>query len=238
MQSLSQFQPRSQSSFTHSRMPQHYFNYRSVVGKLNHLARTTRPDILTRLPNFQLTQGSLTGMPSSTWFATSRKTRDLEIRFTPDLEKGFECYCNTNFSGTWTVSIADVDPSTLKSHSRWFIFYAGCPIIWALKLQTQTALTTTEAEYIAMSMSLRDVILIMELVKEMKEHDIPVICSKPYVYCKVLEDTQELLILPGFQSFALALSTSTCVAIIFMIMSIKDLSRSSQLVYLTRLLTY
>ena len=26
------------------------------------------------------------------------------------------------------------------------------------------------------------------LIKEMKEHNIPVICTKPYVYCKVFED--------------------------------------------------
>ncbi len=56
------------------------------------------------------------------------------------------------------------------------------------KLQTQTALSTTEAEYIAMSMSLCDGILIMELINEMKEHNIPVICTKPYVCCKVFED--------------------------------------------------
>jgi hypothetical protein len=55
------------------------------------------------------------------------------------------------------------------------------------------ALSTTEAEYIAMSMSLRDVIPIMELIKEMKEHHIPVICTKPYVCCKVFEDNSGAL---------------------------------------------
>jgi hypothetical protein len=50
------------------------------------------------------------------------------------------------------------------------------------------ALSTTEAEYIAMSMALRDVIPIMGLIKEMRERNIPVICTKPYVYCKVFED--------------------------------------------------
>ena len=43
-----------------------------------------------------------------------------------------------------------------------------CPIIWASKLQSQVALSTTEAEYIAMSMALRDVIPVMELLNEMK----------------------------------------------------------------------
>jgi hypothetical protein len=122
-----------------------------------------------------------------------KKTRDLGIRFALNPEKGFECYCNSDFSGNWTASIADVDPSTSKSCSGWVVFYARCPIIWASKLQTQTALSTTEAEYIAMSMSLRDVIPIMELIKEMKEHNISVICTKPYIYCKVFEDNSGAL---------------------------------------------
>jgi hypothetical protein len=65
--------------------------------------------------------------------------------------------------------------------------------MWASKLQTQTALSTTEAEYIAISMALRNVIPIMELIKEMKGHHILVICTKPYVYCKVFEDNSGAL---------------------------------------------
>ncbi len=40
------------------------------------------------------------------------------------------------------------------SQSGWIIFYAGCPISWASKLQYQVALSTTKAEYIAMSQAL------------------------------------------------------------------------------------
>ena len=110
-----------------------------------------------------------------------KKTWDLGIRFKPNLKKGFECYCNADFCGNWNRTFAAIDPSTSKSQSGWVIFYAGCPIIWASKLQTQTSLSTTEAEYISLSMSLC-------LIKEMRERDIPVICTKPYVYCKVFKD--------------------------------------------------
>jgi hypothetical protein len=44
-----------------------------------------------------------------------------------------------------------------------------------------------------MSMALCDVIPIMELIIEMKDHPIPVICTKPYVYCKVFEDNSGAL---------------------------------------------
>jgi hypothetical protein len=122
-----------------------------------------------------------------------KKLRDLGIHFKPKPIKGFECYCDAEFSGNWTSTIADVDPSTSKSCSGWAVFYAGRPIIWASKLQSQTALSTTEAKYIAMLMSLRDVIPIMELIQEMKSHNIPVICTKPYIYCKVFDNNSGAL---------------------------------------------
>jgi hypothetical protein len=72
------------------------------------------------------------------------------------------------------------------------------------KMQSQVALSTTEAEYIAMSMALRDVIPVMNLIKEMREQNIPVICTKPYVYCKVFEDNSgalELARLPKLRPY-------------------------------------
>ena len=81
----------------------------------------------------------------------------------------------------------------LLSHSGWIIFYAGCPVSWASKLQLQVALSTTEAEYIAMSKSLCDVIPVMNLLQEMREQDFQVICTKPHEYCKVFEDNSGAL---------------------------------------------
>jgi hypothetical protein len=75
----------------------------------------------------------------------------------------------------------------------WIVFYAGCPVCWASKLQSQVALSTTEAEYIAMSMALRDVIPVMNLIGEMKNKGFQVICTQPYVYCTVFEDNSGAL---------------------------------------------
>ncbi len=81
-----------------------------------------------------------------------------------------------------------MDPNTSKSQSRWVVFYAGCPIIWLFKLQSQTTQSTTEAEYIAMSMAFCGIIPIMDLIQEVKDCHIPVICSKPHIYWNVFED--------------------------------------------------
>jgi hypothetical protein len=118
---------------------------------------------------------------------------DLGLKFKPDPKKGFECYRDANFSRNWNKAFASVDHSTAKSQSGWIIFYAGCPISWASKLQSQVALSTTEAKYIAMSQSLRDVIPVMSLLQEMREQDYQVICTKPHVYCKVFEDNSGAL---------------------------------------------
>ena len=113
------------------------FNYRSVVGKLNYLAQTTRPDIMYathQIAKFSADPREPHGDAIIYLVRYLKKSRDIGICFTPNSKKEFECYCNADFSGNWTASIADVDPSTSKSCSGWVIFYAGCPIIWASKL--------------------------------------------------------------------------------------------------------
>jgi hypothetical protein len=55
--------------------------------------------------------------------------------------------------------------STFTSH--YVILYQGCPIHWGSKLQTEIALSTTEAEYIALSMGARELIPIRHLLREL-----------------------------------------------------------------------
>ena len=55
---------------------------------------------------------------------------------------------------------------TSKSRSGWIVCFAGAPITWASKIQTIMALSITEAEYIALSTSLREVIPLMGMLKE------------------------------------------------------------------------
>jgi hypothetical protein len=117
-----------------------------------------------------------------------KKTHGLGLKFKPDPKRFFECYCDTDFSGYWKREFAPVDPSTAKSRSRWITFYAGCLVSWASKLQSQIALSTTKAKYIAMSQALHEVIPILNLLQDMREQNFKVDCIEPYVYCKVFED--------------------------------------------------
>ncbi len=115
------------------------FNYRSVVGKLNYLAQTTWPDIvyaMHQVAKYLSNPRTSHGEAVLYLICYLKKTRELGLRFKPDPNKGFECYCDTDFSGLWNKALAPVDPSTSKSRSGWIIFYAGCPVSWASKLQS------------------------------------------------------------------------------------------------------
>ena len=172
------------------------FDYRSVTGKLNYLAQTSRPDIMYavhQIAKFSADPRMPHGEAIIYLVRYLMRSRDIGIRFSPNPSKGFECFCDADFAGNWNKDVAEHDPSTAKSRSGWIIFYAGCPIIWASKLQSQVALSTMEAEYIALSMSLRDVLPIMFLLDEMRERNFQVICTAPHVYCKVFEDNSGAL---------------------------------------------
>ena len=60
-------------------------------------------------------------------------------------------------------------------------------------MQTLIALSTTEAEYIALSTALREVISLMHLLNELKQRKFPVIHRTPKVTCKVFEDNKSCL---------------------------------------------
>ena len=45
----------------------------------------------------------------------------------------------------------------------------GCPISWSSRLQSEIALSTMEAEYVAMSMAMKDLIPLQRIVKTIME---------------------------------------------------------------------
>ena len=76
-----------------------------------------------------------------------------------------DCYVNADFAGLWGVE-SDQDPVSVKSCSGYLITFMNCPLLWVSKLQSQIALSTMESEYIALSQSMRDLIAVREVLKE------------------------------------------------------------------------
>ena len=71
--------------------------------------------------------------------------------------------------------------------------YAGCPIVWCSKLQTEIALNTTEAEYIALSKVMREVLPIMRLMKEL-DGVLQLNANRPDFFCQVFEDNRSAIV--------------------------------------------
>ena len=71
--------------------------------------------------------------------------------------------------------------------------YRGCPILWNSKLQSEIKLSTTEAEYVALSQALREVIPMIELMEEVQAKCPEISWARPMVKCKVFEDNSGAL---------------------------------------------
>ena len=77
-------------------------------------------------------------------------TRKEGIVYNPDTSKGFKCYVDADFAGGWQEANADNADNVILLTGM-VIMYANCPIFWRSSLQTEIALSTSEAEYIALS---------------------------------------------------------------------------------------
>ena len=106
--------------------------------------------------------------------------------------KGLECFVDADWAGNWHEDFSD-DPGCANSRTGYLITYAGCPLIWASKMQSLIALSTTEAEYIALSTALREVIHLMHLLDEIKQLGFPVLHRTPRITCKTFEDNKSCL---------------------------------------------
>ncbi len=91
--------------------------------------------------------------------------KDIGMKYTPDSTKGIEVYVNADFAGDWDPG-DPLNSENIYSRTGYVIQYAGCPIHWQSKLQTEIALSTAEAEYIALSQALRKTLPLTNLMKE------------------------------------------------------------------------
>jgi hypothetical protein len=85
------------------------------------------------------------------------------------------------------------DVNTAKSRIGYIISFSGCPITWASKLQTQIVFITIEAEYIALSQSLREVIPMSNLLMKISRSVMCSYSTTPKLYCKSFEENSGAL---------------------------------------------
>jgi hypothetical protein len=154
------------------------FHYRSVVGKTNFLEKLTRPDIAVTthqcaqfLSDPKQSHVDALGYVGNCLIGT----KDEGIYLNPCHDKSFECWVGADFLGQYVKGAfpMHLDAMTAKLRTGFLITYAGCPITWGSKLQRESALSTTESEYMGISESFRSLLPMMGLLDQAREKGVP-----------------------------------------------------------------
>ena len=86
-------------------------------------------------------------------------TSDQGIIFTPTTVFKVDFHMDADFAGLHGREPQDLSASAC-SHTGYIMFFCSCPLIWKSQLQTETALSTVHAEYVALSSAIRKLITI------------------------------------------------------------------------------
>ena len=78
-----------------------------------------------------------------------------------------ECHVNADFAGNYNAKEVN-NPATMQSHTRFVITLGSVPVLWKSVVQTEIAISTLEAEYIALSTVMRKLIQLQTVLFEMK----------------------------------------------------------------------
>ena len=170
------------------------WNYRSLIGMLNYLSSTTRPDIMMAVHQC----ARFCESPRLSHEKAVKRivkyligTQHIGIHAQVDKGKGLEAYADSDFAGFWTkLDLSNIE--NIFSRTGYIIYYQLVPITWCSKLQTRIALSSTEAEYTALSKCLRDVIPAMNLIDEISKN-LDANTSKPKIKCRLYEDNESCI---------------------------------------------
>jgi hypothetical protein len=172
------------------------FSYSSVVGMLLYLSGHSRPDIAYAV---NCAARYMFNPKKSHQEALKRigrylkATRDRGLVINPSSNLKIDAYPDADFAGMYGYEKHD-DPSCVKSRTGFVINVADCPVLWQSKLQTETALSTMEAEIVALAHSCRELFPIMDLVHSVGP-SVGLQVDKTSMHVSIHEDNAGALIL-------------------------------------------
>ena len=145
------------------------FNYASVVGMLLYLCGHSRPDLAFAVHqcarySFEPKRSHELALLRIGRYLKGTLDKGLILNPTEDL--CLDCYPDADFAGLWGREDPQ-DPHCVRSRTGFLITLSGCPVVWSSKLQTEIALSTMEAEYIALSTACRSLLPVADLLKEL-----------------------------------------------------------------------
>ena len=157
---------------------------------LNYLAGSTRPDISMAVHQVARFCNDPKLSHEKAIMRICRYLIGMSARgmvYKPDVKKGLELFVDAEFAGNWKNADAD-HPENCLSRTGYLIRYNNCIILWKSQLQTEITLSSTESEYVSLSQALRQVMPVIQTLKEFNKIFPEVNLPKPTVHCKVYED--------------------------------------------------
>ncbi len=112
----------------------------------------------------------------------------------PSDDLKIDCYPDTDFAGLWNHDEKQ-DPHCVCSQTDYVIYLSDCPVLWISKLQTEIALSTIEAEYVALSTLCRDLFPLINNTKEICSAFLLNLPDKTNMHITIHEDNLGTLIL-------------------------------------------
>lgn len=133
--------------------------YRQAIGSLLYLTGGTRPDVAyssTYMSQFNEKHSDehWKGVKHILRYLKGTQYRKLKFQKTGE---PLQVYSDADWGG---------DRTDRKSYSGYIMILAGAPISWSSKKQSTTALSSTEAEYMAMCHTAKEILWINSLLKE------------------------------------------------------------------------
>eukprot|EP01082_Thalassiosira_pseudonana_P004207 g3736.t1 g3736 contig13:32484-34808(-) len=141
--------------------------YRSGVGLLGYLVKHSRPD----LANMQRELSKSLDCPTEASYKELLRglkyvvdTKEFGLKIEPSL---------SNVNEPWRIVVYSdsdyaTDPDTRRSTSGYILYLREVPIAWKSKAQQSVSLSSTEAEWIALSEAVKEIKFVVNLLESMK----------------------------------------------------------------------
>lgn len=182
---------------------QENWSYPSIVGMMLYLSTNTRPDIayaVSQVARFGHSPKKSHAIAVKTIVRYLARTVNNGTIFQPTKSYKLDCYVDADFLGLHGQEHQD-NPISAKSRTGYIIFFGGCPLVWKSQLQTETALSTFHAEYVALSMAMRMVVQVQRILTQITQ-TLHLVSLPPTVYAEVFEDNNSAYLLANNQQLS------------------------------------
>ena len=145
------------------------WDYRSVVGMLMYLAANTRCDVsfsVSQVARFSHAPKESHGKAVKIIVRYLKGTMDKGLHLDPTYDLTLDMWCDSDFAGLHGSEPAE-NPNSARSRAGYVLVLGGCPLLWKSKLIHKICLSTAHAEYVCLSLGLRELLPVRELIKEL-----------------------------------------------------------------------